>query len=53
MLEPARRIELGFLLAAAALFGLLLRLYRTSAVGDAIDSAGELEAALALADEAS
>jgi O-antigen/teichoic acid export membrane protein len=53
VLEPARRIEIGFLAAAAALFALLLRLYRTSAEGGELDPIGEVEATLALADEAS
>jgi O-antigen/teichoic acid export membrane protein len=53
ILSPARRIEVGFLAAAAALFALLLRLYRAHAEEGEIDSTDELEAALARADEAS
>jgi O-antigen/teichoic acid export membrane protein len=51
--DPARRIEVGFLAAAGALFALLLRLYRAHAEEGELDAAGELEATLALADEAS
>jgi hypothetical protein len=53
VLDPARRIEVGFLAAAAALFVLLLRLYRAHAEEGEINPANELEATLALADEAS
>jgi O-antigen/teichoic acid export membrane protein len=53
VLTPSRRIEIGFLAAAAVLFGLLLRLYRAHAEDAQIDATGELEATLALADEAS
>ena len=55
-LEPDRRIEVGFLAAAAALFALLALLYRRA---DEPGAAGRLtpeqetEARLALADEAS
>jgi O-antigen/teichoic acid export membrane protein len=55
--DPARRVEAGFALAAAALCALLWRAYRDrrpSAAGMlAPGSAEELEARLALADEAS
>ena len=54
--DPARRIEVGFGVAALALFALLLRIYRDSR--DAPEplesgSAAETQARLALADEAS
>jgi O-antigen/teichoic acid export membrane protein len=51
--DPARRIEVGFLAAAAVLFALLLRLYRAHAEEGEINQTDELEATLALADEAS
>jgi O-antigen/teichoic acid export membrane protein len=51
--EPARRIEIGFLGAAAALFASLLWLYRRPGGELELDRGDEVEAALALADEAS
>ena len=54
--DPARRIEIGFGLAALVLFGLLLRIYRDvreSQVPLEEGSASEIAARLALADEAS
>jgi O-antigen/teichoic acid export membrane protein len=53
VLEPARRIEVGFLGAAAALFVSLLWLYRAPGGALELDEESELEATLALADEAS
>ena len=55
-LDPAARIEAGFLGAAAVLFGLLLQLHRSSRTDDSaagMTEAEEIEARLALADEAS
>lgn len=55
--DAARRIEIGFLLGAAVLCALLRRVYREARIGDADapppGSAEEIEARLALADEAS
>lgn len=53
--DAARRIEVGFAAAALALFALLVRIYRDTAAGEglAAGSADEIEARLALADEAS
>jgi O-antigen/teichoic acid export membrane protein len=59
VLDPARRIELGFLVAAGVLFMLLRRIYADprarSGAGGArgLTSAEQVEAGLALADEAS
>jgi hypothetical protein len=53
VLDPARRIEVGFLAAAAVLFLALRRLYRERRDGDELSPAQEVEARLALADEAS
>lgn len=57
VIDPARRIEIGFAAASAVLFLLLLRLYRDPHPVDADvpapGSGEELEARLALADEAS
>jgi O-antigen/teichoic acid export membrane protein len=53
VLDPARRIEVGFLAAAAVLFLALRRLYRERRDGDELSPGQELEARLALADEAS
>jgi O-antigen/teichoic acid export membrane protein len=52
-LEPARTIEVGFLAAAAALFIALRRLYRETGDGEELSPEQEVEAGLALADEAS
>jgi len=55
-LEPDRRIEVGFLAAAAALFALLAVLYRSAearGAADGLTPEQETEARLALADEAS
>ena len=55
VLEPARRIEIGFAAASAVLFVLLLRLYRDPHPVDAdvpVRGYEELEARLALAEEA-
>lgn len=51
--EPSRRIELGFIGAAAALFVSLLWLYRRPGVALELNRSEEVEATLALADEAS
>ena len=55
--DAARRIEVGFALAALALFALLLRVYRDPGTGDdhplAAGSSDEIAARLALSDEAS
>lgn len=55
VLEPARRIEIGFGLGALVLFITLLRVYRDPRDLDALQpgSPEEVEAGLALADEAS
>ena len=53
VLEPARRIEVGFLAAAAVLFLALRHLYRETRDGEGLTPAQEVEAGLALADEAS
>jgi O-antigen/teichoic acid export membrane protein len=58
ILDPARRIELGFLAAAGVLFVLLRRIYgdpraRSGASAGVLTSAQQVEAGLALADEAS
>ena len=53
VLEPARRIEVGFLAAAAALFVALSVLYREPGDEGGLSPAEEVEAELALADEAS
>jgi O-antigen/teichoic acid export membrane protein len=55
VLEPDRRIEVGFLAAAAVLFCLLRLIYRDPRDRDArgLSAAEEVEAGLALADEAS
>jgi O-antigen/teichoic acid export membrane protein len=53
ILDPSRRIELGFIGAAAALFASLLWLYRRPGVARELGESDEVEAALALADEAS
>jgi O-antigen/teichoic acid export membrane protein len=53
VLDPARRIELGFLAAAALLFILLRRLYAQPGGDATITAAEQVEAGLALADEAS
>lgn len=57
VLDPDRRIEVGFTLAAVGLFALLWRLYRAPRPRaedvPAPGSAAEMEAELALADEAS
>jgi O-antigen/teichoic acid export membrane protein len=55
LLEPDRRIEVGFLGAAAVLFCLLRLIYRDPRDRDApgLTDAEEVEAGLALADEAS
>ncbi|MDX6581538.1 MAG: hypothetical protein QOI10_722 [Solirubrobacterales bacterium] len=56
--DPARRIEVGFLAAAAVLFVLLRRVYADpraagGGAGRGLTAAEEVEAGLALADEAS
>lgn len=54
--DPARRIEVGFGVAALVLFALLLRVYRdTTGMAEPLESgsAAETQARLALADEAS
>jgi O-antigen/teichoic acid export membrane protein len=51
--EPARRIELGFVIAAGVLFISLLLLYRAPGGGVELDESDQVEATLALADEAS
>ena len=55
VLEPARRIEVGFAIGALVLFVSLLRLYRNPRPGEGLrpGSPEEIEAGLALADEAS
>ena len=53
VMEPDRRIEVGFLAAAAFLFLALRRLYREHTDGEPLTPAEEVEARLALADEAS
>ena len=53
VMDPARRIEVGFLAAAAFLFLALRRLYRKQDDGERLTPAEEVEARLALADEAS
>jgi O-antigen/teichoic acid export membrane protein len=52
-LEPARTIEVGFLAAAAVLFLALRHLYGETRDGEGLSPTQEVEAGLALADEAS
>jgi O-antigen/teichoic acid export membrane protein len=51
--DPARRIEVGFLGAAAVLFASLLWLYRRPGLALELDDSDQVEATLAMADEAS